>query len=276
MGGATSHNGGLRVQYAGTDVFRAGVMSGTLLNSYGAVGAAWFGSTYANAPTNGNWSIAANNNYTYLNGVNGVFVYANSAGSPSYLFGPTNLQMGAPYSVNHMAIDFVAATLWHFGAGATASATIQYDGQTTDVATLVLALKGQAAWASAATNIDGGWLTLQGGAAKGASSGSDGPIKCLSPFGMEGLTIQPSAGANAFTNAQSANGCFIFGPTQASAYTITIQRKITDKTLIIVRNNCVGLATISYLTGGTVTVATNTSALIYSDGTNLQKLLIGT
>ena len=90
------------------------------------------------------------------------------------------------------------------------------------------------------------------------------------------LEFTASNGANALSNAQSDANVInlLSGPT--GVFTITLQRRIATKSLLFVRNGTSQTATISYLTGGTVTMATNTSALICSNGTNLVKIMVGT
>ena len=128
---------------------------------------------------------------------------------------------------------------------------------------------------SAGGTNDGGSITVAGGAPAGTGT-VYGSTVIGTPLNISELTITPIAGANSLTAAQSAANVFLFG-TQASAFTINIQRRIADKSLVFVRNpSGNGTATISYLTGATVTVAAGTSALIVSDGTNLQKIMSGT
>lgn len=130
------------------------------------------------------------------------------------------------------------------------------------------------AQAAGGTN-DGGAIVLNGGQHAGSST-VDGSVKVTTPFNAGYLTFSPSAGANTLTNAQSDANVILFG-TQASAFTVNYLRRIADTSLLVVRNpSGNGTATIAYLTGGTVTVAAATSALIVSDGTNLQKIVVGT
>jgi hypothetical protein len=122
---------------------------------------------------------------------------------------------------------------------------------------------------------DGGALILGGGAHSGASQ-VDGSIQLTTPVNMGEVEFTPVNGANALTNAQS-NGNILHLLAGASAgFTITYLRRIADPSLIFVRNDTSQTATIAYQSGGTVTVATATSALIASTGSNLVKILIGT
>lgn len=162
--------------------------------------------------------------------------------------GPTTLQLAA---------GVTSFTLNQAGSSGTAGANWTIQAQT-----------------AGATN-DGGSLTLAGGGPSGTGT-VYGSTVIGTPLNISELTFTPVAGANSLTAAQSAANVFLFG-TQASAFTINIQRRIADKSLVFVRNpSGNGTATISYLTGGTVSVAAATSALIVSDGTNLQKIMSGT
>lgn len=96
------------------------------------------------------------------------------------------------------------------------------------------------------------------------------------PTDLGFLSFVAANGANALTATQSKANCVILAAGPTGAFTVTFQRAVANTSLLFVRNNSAQIATISYLTGGTVTVAAGTSALVVSDGANLQKLMAGT
>ena len=136
----------------------------------------------------------------------------------------------------------------------------------------VLAIVGQA-YGGAPTGA-GGALTLAGGAAVGVAQA--GSVQVLTPVNLGELSYTPAAAAISFNASQSNFNVILLIGSYANPCTITLQRAIADKTMLLIKNTYGQTATISYLTGGTVTVATGTSAWICSDGTNLQKMMIGT
>jgi hypothetical protein len=161
---------------------------------------------------------------------------------------------------------FPAAITWAAGAGNVAI------GQTAAAgAASALTITAQSA---GGTN-QGGYLILGGGQHAGASK-SDGTVWIASVFQTGELEFTPANGANNMTNAQSDNNILNLLAGATLGFTINLIRAIVDTSLIFVRNNTSQTATIAYLTGGTVTLATNTSALICSNGTNLVKIMVGT
>ena len=121
---------------------------------------------------------------------------------------------------------------------------------------------------------DGGSLVLSGGAPSGAAAA--GSVHVTTPFNAGFLSRAVVAGANALSVPESNNNLFIFTGALAGGATVTMQRDITDTSLVFVRNATNQTVTVSCLTGGTVNVLTNTAALIASDGANLQTLMTGT
>lgn len=169
---------------------------------------------------------------------------------------------------NTMQIQGVAAANLTWGASSTSVAITQSAAAGAAATTTITAQ------AAGGTN-DGGPLALGGGAHSGSSK-ADGSVQITTPLNAGQLTFNPSAGANALTNAQSNANVILCG-VQASAFTLTFLREIADKSLLFIRNpSGNGTATIAYISGGTVTVAAATSALIVSDGSNLQKIMVGT
>jgi hypothetical protein len=122
---------------------------------------------------------------------------------------------------------------------------------------------------------DGGPLILGGGAHLGASQ-VDGSIQLTTPVNMGEVEFTPVNGAQTLTNAQSNGNILHLLAGATGGFTINYLRRIADPSLIFVRNDTSQTATIAYQSGGTVTVATATSALIASTGSNLVKILIGT
>lgn len=151
-------------------------------------------------------------------------------------------------------------------------------GATAGLAFTIQAQAGQQQTGATANN-DGGPLQLKGGAAGTGGSGAagvDGRVIIAMPFDAGELEFTPVNGANSLTNAQSDANVLDLLAGATAAFTITLARRVANTTLLFVRNNTSQTATIAYLTGGTVTVATATSALIASNGTNLVKIMVGT
>ncbi len=191
----------------------------------------------------------------------------------------TSLTVGTNKSGASLVLQQDAAiTAWTLSGGnalsmlAPATSTAVTIGQA--VASGVPAAWSITAQAAGGSN-DGAALSLGGGAHSGANK-ADGSVKLTTPFNPGLYTATLAAGANTLTNAQSNANVFILTSTGGGAYTANLLREITDTSAIFVRNNSAGTLTVSYLSGGTVTVATGTGSLIISDGANLQKVFTTT
>lgn len=121
----------------------------------------------------------------------------------------------------------------------------------------------------------GGYLIVGGGQHSGANK-SDGVFWVGTPMNVGELEFMPSNGTNNLNNFQSNSGMINLLAGASAPFTINLIRAIVDTSFLFVRNNTSQTATIAYLSGGTVTVATGTSALIVSNGANLVKLMSAT
>jgi hypothetical protein len=163
------------------------------------------------------------------------------------LSGGNALVMQAPTAATSVTINQAAAA----GAAATMAITAQAAGGTND----------------------GAPLALGGGAHSGAST-ADGSVKVTTPLNAGYYAATLAGGTTVLTNAQSNANIFVLTSTGGAAYQATLSREYADTSLIFVRNNSAGTLTVAYLGAtSTVTVATNTSALICSDGSILQKVM---
>lgn len=86
----------------------------------------------------------------------------------------------------------------------------------------------------------------------------------------------PAAGANTLTAAQSAAGSLVLDAGAASGVNITSATPAATQQLQLIRNNTSQTVTFGWATGGTITIATLTSAWVTSDGTNAIKMMAGT
>lgn len=199
------------------------------------------------------------------------------------------LQLNA-LSGNIITMVWTGATHWQFTdtAGVPAYAITGYRvdidpqitqrTQTTDIATRKLSVRAQFAYTSAVTNVDGGVLELGGGDSKDVSTGVKGRVTVITALdtGWKQYTF-PSDANQTLSIADSSFNCLnILAGVITAGRTITISRRLANPGQVFVRNNTAFTITIQWLTGGSVTLATNTSALIGSDGTNAVKLVIGT
>lgn len=138
-----------------------------------------------------------------------------------------------------------------------------------------LAITAQAAQNSSGNN--GGQLQLSGGAGGGSlGTSEDGAVVVGTPFSGGLLSITPVNGANNLSVAQSDKNFVLLNAGATGVFTITYARKIATTTCVWIKNLTSQTATIAYESGGTVTLATVTSALVCSDGSNLQKIMTGT
>jgi hypothetical protein len=160
--------------------------------------------------------------------------------------GATSLQIGT--GVTGFQLNWAAAA----GAGANTS------------------IIGQAA---GGTN-SGGQVILQGGSHAGAGT-VDGSVKITTPLNG-GFSSVVSASPTNLTIPQSDSNFLILTAGAAGAFTVNVIRQISDTSCMWIKNSSAQTATIAFLTGGTVTMATLTSALVCSDGANLQKVMTGT
>jgi len=173
--GSGAFYGGYKFQYNASDVVQLGEYSG----SYGAI---WF--VDGGNPTSTNWAFLGNSSSSYFNapssnmyfGIGGTYYMALNFGSP------TQFVMGASYFSPEYAFDMSTTAKMHFVNNST-SASIVYDAPGSDTATAALTVLGQGAYASAATNVNGGDVQIGGGA--GVGSGVAGDLKLTS-----GLKIQ--------------------------------------------------------------------------------------
>ena len=92
------------------------------------------------------------------------------------------------------------------------------------------------------------------------------------------VAVTPVNGANTLTAAQSAvaNLNLLAGATAAVTVTDALTPAAAKGALLFVRNNTSQTVTFGWSTGTTITLATLTSALVTSDGTNAVKLMAGT
>lgn len=251
------------------------------------------------APTTFNASVYGDGNNLYLNLRSGSykFKFQYAAATDVFIIDPTGdkvvmdltaLQWGTTFSAAAIGTNKAGASLvlkqdadvaaWTLSGGN--ALAMQAPATATSVA-LSQAAAGAGAgagWsitaqAGAGTN-DGGALSLGGGAHAGAGT-ADGSVKIATPLNAGFLTKVSATTVN-LTNAESDANIFLFTAGAGGAFQVNFLRRISDTTLIFVRNTSGQTATIAYLTGGTVTVATGTSALIASDGANLQKIMVGT
>lgn len=210
-----------------------------------------------NAPTSGQNIFAVTNASGRVEVDSPSFVINNLAGvsTGGWVFA---MALGATYSVTIRDITATAVTFTQTAATAAANA---------------------ATWtftAQANTNagsFDGGKFVIGGGA---STNGVYGLLSVASPLDHGYQAFTPVAGAQTLTAAQSAANCLDLLAGVAGAFTITITRRLANAGQIFVRNNTTQTATIQFLTGGAVTLATGTSAFIGSDLTNAKKLMIGT
>lgn len=160
---------------------------------------------------------------------------------------------------------------FEFDAGKT-SITIKQNDKTANGgtgATLLIQAQNETG-----TTSDGGVLQLLGG----TGTTADGRVFVGMSFDHGWIQYTFPADANQTWNAiQSANNFInILAGVITAGRTITIRRRLAAPGQIFVRNNTAQTITIQWLTGGGVTLATNTSAIIGSDGTNAVKLMTGT
>ncbi len=216
------------------------------------------GSTYA-APFFANWSVASapylysgTSATSFKLGTNmagaKLALQQDAAITALTLSGGAAVQAQIPSTATSFTLNWAAAS----GAGAPTTIT------------------GQGAGGAAN---DGGPVSVGGGA--GVGTGVDGSTKITTPLNGGLLQLAPS-GNTSLTNAQSDANFAIVNP--SVALTVTWQRRIADTSCVWVRNGNGGgiTLTVAYLSGGTATVASATSALICSDGANLQKIMSGT
>ena len=145
----------------------------------------WIGTT---APSSTNPAIVSDGNtFTYINAQSGAYI-GFVLGAATY-YGLINSQYwyvgNSTASTSPMYLDYstAAAPIFHFGIGATTSATIQYDARTTDTSTEALTILGQNAYTSASTNTTGGDVFVKGGAGTSASTSAQGNIHLrVSPY----------------------------------------------------------------------------------------------
>jgi hypothetical protein len=86
----------------------------------------------------------------------------------------------------------------------------------------------------------------------------------------------PVNGAQALTSAQSQANVLVLDASASGGFTLTSTTTAAAGQLQLIRNNTSQTCTFGWATGGTITIATATSALVASDGTNAVKMMAGT
>lgn len=125
-------------------------------------------------------------------------------------------------------------------------------------------------------NSKGGDLILAGGGPAGTGNNGQTKINTRANFGQKQYTF-PSDANQTLSEADSQFNVFnILAGVVTAGRTITWARAATLGSLIFVRNNTAQTITVAFATGTGVTLATATSALITSDGTNAVKIITGT
>jgi len=184
----------------------------------------------------------------------------------------TTLHIRNSSSTEFITVTPQAAALIQFNATNATSGQISWTGPASG-AGATTSIIGNAAGGAGG---DGGNLVV-GGGSHAAANNVDGSFKINnSPFNGGFLSFTPVNGAQTFSNPQSDANFVVLNAGATNPVTINWIRRIADTSCVWVKNNTSQTVTVAYLTGGTVTIAGATSALICSDGANLQKVMNGT
>ena len=229
----------------GTHMFAAGDVSG------GTIAGIWLG-LGATATTTTNATIKSNSGYTQING-----------------------STGDSFLVNGVYEGLFQSGLAEFGSTGAGSA---FGG------TNVLILDNGTSPTSSPTS--GAVLTSVSGALTVTPTGNTTPAVTVASTVTNLATtlaagyaaVTPVNGANALSAANSAvaNLNLVAGATAAVTITDALTPAAAKGALLFVRNNTTQTVTFGWSSGTTITIATLTSALVTSDGTNAIKLMAGT
>lgn len=130
--------------------------------------------------------------------------------------------------------------------------------------------------AAGSGNNKGGDLLLTGGTPAGTGNNGQVKISTRANFGQKQYTF-PSDANQTLSEADSQfNILNILAGVITAGRTITITRAAILGSLLFIRNNTAQTVTIQFTTGASITMATATSALVSSNGTDVVKIITAT